>query len=90
MATWIWVLIVIGALIVLGVMLFGARKGREQRLESKRTEALGLRRHAEKQARRAQERSALADELAARSRSEQQEAQVAARRADEVDPDIDT
>jgi type II secretory pathway component PulM len=90
MATWIWILIAVGAALVLAIVLFGAWKGRERRLESKRTEAQGLRRQAEQQARRAQERSELADELAERARGERREAQVAARRAAEVDPDVDT
>jgi FtsZ-interacting cell division protein ZipA len=89
MATWVWILIAVGAAIVLGIVLYGAWKGRERRLESKRTEAQGLRRQAEQQSRRAEERSALADELAERARGERREAQVAARRADEVDPDVD-
>ena len=89
MATWVWIVIAAAALIVLGLVVIGAWKGRERRLESKRTEAQGLRRQAEQQSRRAQERGALAEELAERSRGERQEAQVAARRADEVDPDVD-
>lgn len=89
MATWVWIVIAVAALIVVGIVAVGAWKGRERRLESKRTEAQGLRRQAEQQSRRAQERSALADELADRAQGERQEAQVAGRRADEVDPDVD-
>jgi FtsZ-interacting cell division protein ZipA len=81
--------IAVAAVVVLGLVLFGAWKGRERRLEGKRSEALQLRRQAEQKTQQAEHRASVADELAERARAERQEAQVAARRADEVDPDVD-
>jgi hypothetical protein len=66
-----------------------ARRARERRLESKRSEALELRKQAESKSQRAEHRASVANELAERAQAEQKEAEVAARRADEVDPDVD-
>jgi uncharacterized protein HemX len=81
--------IAVAAVVVLGLVLWSALKARHRRLESKRSEALQLRRQAEQKTQRAEHRASVADELAERARAERQEAQVAARRADEVDPDVD-
>jgi Flp pilus assembly protein TadB len=90
MATWVWIVIAVAALVVLGLLLWSAQKARERRLESKRTEAVELRRQAEAKVQRSEHRASVADELAERARVEREEAQVAARQADEVDPDVDT
>jgi FtsZ-interacting cell division protein ZipA len=87
--TWVWIVIAVGAVIVLGLVLLAARRAREERLERKRSEALELRKQAEAKTQRAEHRASTADELAERARVERQEAEVAARRADEVDPDVD-
>ena len=89
MNTWIWIVIAVGALIVLGLLLVSGRKARERRLDSKREEASNLRRQAETKAQRAEHRASVAEELSQRATVERQEAVVAARRADEVDPDVD-
>jgi flagellar biosynthesis/type III secretory pathway M-ring protein FliF/YscJ len=89
MSTWTWIVIAVAALIVLAIVLWGVQKGRERRLESKREEASNLRQQAETKAQRAEHRSSVADELSQRATVEREEAQVAARRADEVDPDVD-
>jgi len=51
--------------------------------------ALELRKQAESKSQRAEHRASVANELAERARADQKEAEVAARRADEVDPDVD-
>jgi FtsZ-interacting cell division protein ZipA len=89
MDTWVWIVIAVAALVVLGLVLVGALKARERRLEGKRSEAVELRRQAEMKTERAENRASVADELAERARVERKEAAVAARRADDVDPDVD-
>jgi FtsZ-interacting cell division protein ZipA len=89
MNTWIWIVIAVGVLIVLGLLFVSSRKARERRLDSKRAEASNLRRQAEAKAQHAEHRASVADELSQRTTVERQEARVAARRADEVDPDVD-
>jgi hypothetical protein len=90
MDTWVWILIAVGAVVVLGVLLVGGRRARERRLESKRSEAAELRADASTRAARAEEREALAEEQAERARRERVEADEVARRADEIDPDRET
>jgi FtsZ-interacting cell division protein ZipA len=89
MATWVWIVIAVGALVVLGLLLWSAQKTRERRLEAKRSEAVELRRQAEAKVQRSEHRASVAEELAEHARVERQEAEVASRRADEVDPDVD-
>ena len=89
MDTWVWSVIAGAAVAAIALIVFAAKRARERRLESKRDEALELRRQAEAQTQRAEHRASVADGLAERARVERQEAQVAARRADEVDPDVD-
>jgi outer membrane murein-binding lipoprotein Lpp len=87
MATWIWILIAVGAVIVLGLLLFGARRGVRSR---QRDRAQELRSEAQLKAERAERRESVADELAARARADRREAAVATQRAGETDPDADT
>jgi hypothetical protein len=75
--------------VVIGLLILSARKARQRRLESKRGEARELRTQAQATAERAEHRAATADELAQRARVERGEAEAAARRANEVDPDVD-
>jgi hypothetical protein len=58
-------------------------------LEEKRHEASELRETASAQARRAEEREALARETAEQAQADRERAELAARRAAEVDPDTD-
>jgi FtsZ-interacting cell division protein ZipA len=89
MDTWVWILIAVGAVIIVGLVILAARKGRERRLESKRHEALELRREAQATEQRAEQRASVADELAERSQLERRQARAEAQRANEVDPDVD-
>lgn len=89
MDTWMWIVIAVAAIVLLAVVLFAARRARERRLEEKRTEAAELRRQSEAKLQRSEHRSSVADDLAERARQERREAQVAAQRADDVDPDVD-
>jgi FtsZ-interacting cell division protein ZipA len=89
MATWVWILIVIGALVLLGVFLLGGRRAREKRLVQKREQAHELRQEAEVRTRRAEEREAVAEEQAEQARTEREQAAEVAERAARVDPDRD-
>ena len=86
---WIWLLIILGALIVVGIIVVGGRRAQTQRVEARREEAAGLRQDAQLQARRADERHSLAEEQAERARREREEAEARLERADDVDPDVD-
>jgi flagellar biosynthesis/type III secretory pathway M-ring protein FliF/YscJ len=89
MDVWIWIVIAVAAVIVLGLIVFAMRRARERRLEAKRQEAFELRQQAESKVLRAEHRTSVADELAERARKERREADLVAQRADEVDPDVD-
>jgi flagellar biosynthesis/type III secretory pathway M-ring protein FliF/YscJ len=78
MAAWIWILIAIGVLAVLGLVVFGALRGREK--ARRREQAQELRQEAEKRKARAVEQEQQARE------SHRVAAQVGAR-ADQIDPD---
>jgi predicted Holliday junction resolvase-like endonuclease len=87
MATWVWIVIIVVALLVVAGVIFGIRRARERQLESKRQEAAELRGTAAAQARRADEREALARETAKQAEEDRSRAEEASRRAAEVDPD---
>jgi Tfp pilus assembly protein PilO len=89
MDTWIILLIIAGVILVLAIAYFASRRARERQLESKREDARELRSTAADQARRADERAALAEEQAEQARKERVQAEEQVRRADEVDPDVD-
>ena len=90
MDTWVIVALAIGALFLLGVVLWTIRRAREQRrLDERRDEAAELREKAELQARRAAEREQAASEELRRAERERHAAAVHSERADEVDPDLD-
>jgi flagellar biosynthesis/type III secretory pathway M-ring protein FliF/YscJ len=82
-ATWIWIVIAIGALLVLGVLVFGSLRAREKRLTERREQAQELRQEADRRARVAE-----GHELEARE-ARREAAQVGAR-ADRLDPDRET
>lgn len=86
---WVILLIVAGVVLLVALLwLFGSR-ARESRLDTRRAEAGGLRRAAQAQAQRAEERERLAEEQAERARREREAAQSRLERADDLDPDID-
>jgi Flp pilus assembly protein TadB len=89
MDTWVWIVIAVAVVVIVGLIVWSARRARERQLESKRNEARELRQEAEAKTQRAVRRASIADELADRAHVERQEAEVAARRADDVDPDVD-
>jgi Flp pilus assembly protein TadB len=89
MDTGVWIVIAAAAVLIIGLILWSARRARERKLEEQRNEARELRSQAEAKTQRAERRASVADKLADRARVERQAAQVAARRADEVDPDVD-
>jgi FtsZ-interacting cell division protein ZipA len=83
MSTGAIIAIVIGVLIVLALVMWLAKRGREAKLESRRHEAREIRRDAEVRTAEADEMSAEADERAARARREEAQARQQAARADE-------
>jgi len=89
MATWIWIAIAVGALILVALLALGGRKASERRVVKKREEARDLRQEAEVRTRRAEEREALAQEQADRAEVERREAAEVGARAAEIDPDTD-
>ena len=90
MDTWLIIVIVMAAILVLGLALVAWRRGKERRLESKRGEAQELRSAAEVQAHRAETRATTAQEEAEKAERERAEAREQARRADELDPEVET
>lgn len=87
MATWVWIVIGVGAAIVVALLLLGARRAT---LEKRRGRTQELRSEAQVKTKRAEARESVADDLAARARADRREAEVAAQRAGEIDPDADT
>ncbi len=89
MATWIWIVIAIGAVIVLAAILFGVIRGRERRVVQKREKAQELRQEAEAHTRKAEERESVAEEHTQQAREERKQAAEVATQADKLDPDRD-
>jgi ABC-type lipoprotein release transport system permease subunit len=89
MATWIWIVIGVAAVIVLLAVLFGARRAQERRVVQRRGKAQELRQEAEDRSRRAEERERIAEEHAEQARQERKEAAEVGARADKIDPDRD-
>jgi hypothetical protein len=89
MEWWVILLIVAGVVVVLAFLLLGGRRAREGRLESRRAEAGGLRRAAQSQTQRAEERQRVAEEQAEQARRDREAAQARLERADDLDPDVD-
>jgi FtsZ-interacting cell division protein ZipA len=87
---WIWLLIILGVLLLIGIIVVGGRAARERQLEGKRAEATELRREAQERSESAEQRERFAAEEADRARREREAAEERARRADEVDPDVDS
>jgi flagellar biosynthesis/type III secretory pathway M-ring protein FliF/YscJ len=89
MATWIWIVIAVGAVILLLALVFGARRGRERRIVQKREKAGELRQEAQERVQRAEERERIAEEHAQQARDEREQAAEVGARADKLDPDRD-
>jgi Flp pilus assembly protein TadB len=89
MDTWLIIVIVIAAVLVVALALWAAARGRERRLEHQRVEAGEHREQAELRARQAEERELAAREELDRAGRERAVARGHAERADEVDPDVD-
>ena len=90
MDTWLIIVIVIAAILVLGLALVSWRRGKDPRLKRMPGEAQELRSAAEVQAHRAETRATMAQEEAEKADQERAEAREQARRADELDPDVET
>jgi hypothetical protein len=89
MDTWVWIVIAIGAVLLVLILVLAARRANERRIATKRVEAGELRQQAESRSRRADERQAIAQEQAEEARLERLRAEEAAQRASRVDPDVD-
>jgi Flp pilus assembly protein TadB len=87
MATWIWIVIAVAAVIVLAVAVFGGRRAKQRRVVQQREKAQTLREEAQQRHRSAKERENLAQELAERAKSERRAGDEAAAHAARVDPD---
>jgi flagellar biosynthesis/type III secretory pathway M-ring protein FliF/YscJ len=89
MDTWLIIVIAVAAVLVAGIVLWLLSRSKERRLEERRVEAGEHREKAELQSLRAREREAAAQEELERAQDEREVAQAHARRADEIDPDVD-
>ena len=79
MAAWIWILIAIGALVVLGLVVFGARRNREK--TQRREQAQELRQKADTHTQQAEERERVAQEQVQQAKEARKvAAEVGARR----------
>ena len=102
MSTWEWILIAVAVIVVLALLLFGARKARERRVEraqveerdraesrraEERARADELRGEAQQRLSEAGQQEAVAQQAAERARRERAAAEAAIRRAEDVDPD---
>jgi FtsZ-interacting cell division protein ZipA len=89
MATWVIILIVIGAVVIAAILVYSATRGRESRLNRRRVEADEHRDRARRRAEQAEERERAAQlelQSAQRARTVAREHE---RLADDVDPDVD-
>jgi flagellar biosynthesis/type III secretory pathway M-ring protein FliF/YscJ len=87
MATWIWIVIAVGAMLVLALAALGVVRGREKRLAERREQAQELRQEAEMRTQQAVERERVAEEQAQQAREARKVAAEAGARADRIDPD---
>ena len=88
MAAWIWVLIAIGALVVLGVLVFGMRNNRDK--AQRREQAQELRQEADTRTQQAEERERVAQEQVQQAKEARKVAAEVGARADHIDPDSET
>jgi uncharacterized protein HemX len=85
MAAWVWIVIAIGVLVVLGLVGFGMRRGREK--AQRREQAQELRQQADTRTRQAEEREQVAHEQQEQAREAHRVAAEVGARADQLDPD---
>ena len=88
MAAWIWILIAIGALVVLGLVIFGVRNNREK--TQRREQAQELRQHADTRTQQAEERERVAEEQVRQAKEARKVAAEVGARADHIDPDVES
>jgi len=88
MAAWIWILIAIGALVVLALVIFGVRNNREK--AQRREQAQELRQQADTHAQQALERERVAEEQVKQAKESRRVAAEVGARADHIDPDSET
>ena len=88
MAAWIWILIAIGALVVLALVIFGVRNNREK--AERREQAQELRQQADTHAQQALERERVAEEQVKQAKESRRVAAEVGARADHIDPDSET
>ena len=89
MDTWLIVVIAVAAVLLVAVVLWALSRTRNRKLDERRVEASQHREKAELQSFRAREREAAAQDELERAQNEREVAEAHARRADEVDPDVD-
>jgi uncharacterized protein HemX len=87
MATWVWILIAIGIVLVVAAAFVGVTRGRERRIAQRREKAQELRQEADARTARATERERIVEEQAQQAREERREAAEVGARADKLDPD---
>jgi FtsZ-interacting cell division protein ZipA len=88
MAAWIWILIAIGVLVVLGLVIFGVRNNREK--AQRREQAQELRQEADTRTQQAVERERVAEEQVKQAKEARRVAAEVGARADHIDPDSET
>jgi FtsZ-interacting cell division protein ZipA len=88
MAAWIWILIAIGALVVLALVIFGVRNNREK--AQRREQAQELRQQADTHTQQALERERVAQEQVEQAKESRKVAAEVGARADQIDPDAET
>jgi hypothetical protein len=84
------VLVVVGVILVVAAIAFGAKRARDEQLGRQRAEANELRQEAGARYEEAKESGAAAEEQAQQAHHDRVAAATAARRADEVDPDVES
>ena len=88
MAAWLWILIAIGALVVLALVIFGVRNNREK--AQRREQAQELRQQADTHTQQALERERVAEEQVKQAKESRRVAAEVGARADHIDPDAET
>ena len=85
MATWIWIVIGIAAVLVIGLLAFTMLRGRNA--ERRRAQAQNMRQEADNRARMAREREAIAKDISGQAREEHERAESLREKAAKIDPD---
>jgi flagellar biosynthesis/type III secretory pathway M-ring protein FliF/YscJ len=90
MATWVWIVIAVGVVLLLGLLGVAALRSRTRRLEERREQAQELRREAETRTQQAEEREQIARRHEEEAREARKVAAEVGARADRLDPDRET